>query len=102
MLDKQSGGSGCGDGDEGWHEVSDFCYRIYYYHCGVVSLGFWKFDNEVYTDGVPRDVGDRKRSEFTNWFVPPGFGVEAQVTGRHVFPNIMRHLWPPVIPGYKF
>jgi hypothetical protein len=79
VLDKQSSRPNSRDGDEGGYKVSDLPnHRVYYYHGSVMSLGLWEFNNEVYTDGVPRGVRDRKWMEFkfANWFVSLGFGAD--------------------------
>jgi hypothetical protein len=99
VLDEQPGGSDGGDSNEGRHEVSCLGHGIYHYHHCVMTRRFWELDDEVYANGVPRSVGNRKRVELSDRRTSLGLRSHAQVTGRSVLPNIPGHLRPPVVPG---
>ena len=92
---RRRGGSECG------YEVGSFGYRVHHYHDCVVTHGFWEIHNEIYTDYVPGSVGDGKWVEFSNWRLPLGFCLKAEVTGRDVLPYVPGYLRPPVVPVFS-
>ena len=67
----------------------------------VMAHGFWEIHNEIYTDHVPGNVGDGKWAEFSNWRLPLGFCLKAEVAGRDVLSYVPGYLRPPVVPVFS-
>src|ERR1700679_2201965 len=97
MLDEEAGSSGSRDGDEGRYDMRCFRDGMNNHHYGVMSGGLRKFDDEVHAYSVPWRVGGRGGTELSDGLVRRVFGPDAHVAGRGVFPDIPRHLRPPIV-----
>lgn len=53
IMEEKAGSLFGGDRGGCRNEVCSFSYGVDNIHDCVMSVGFWEFDNEVYTDGVP-------------------------------------------------
>ena len=59
------------------------------------------FEECPLTDSIPQSIRDREQMELSGWRTAEGFSLETHVTSRNVLANILRHVWPPVIPCCK-
>src|ERR1700758_1310573 len=53
-----------GQGSDCTDEMTPLGHGIHYDHDGVFSVRFWELRYEVYTDGVPGRIWDRKWMQF--------------------------------------
>jgi len=102
VVKKESGRSFCCDHCMYQNEVYSLGDGVYDSHDGVMSRGLREFDHEVDTECIPLCVRNGKQLKFANWRVPPGFRLEAEITGAYILADIPRHLGPPVVPGHQF
>jgi hypothetical protein len=62
----QIGCSGGCDSGDCLNEMQPLAHRVYYYHNGIIPFRFWKFNNEVYTYGLPMAFQDWERLKFSS------------------------------------
>jgi len=65
-------------------------------HNSVMSEGFWEFDHEIDTEGIPLLIQNGEQLKFTNRRVLPGFRLETEITGTYILADVPRHLGPLV------
>ena len=100
ILEEQPSGARRHDGSQGGGKVSSFGDRVHYHHHRIVAGQLWQFDYEVYANGVPWSLGNRKGVKFSDWVMFMSLNPKAEVTSRHISSDVPGHLRPPVVPGY--
>ncbi|KNZ76401.1 hypothetical protein J132_10511, partial [Termitomyces sp. J132] len=78
-----------GAGGVGWNEVCSLAIQIHCHHDHIVIIGIGELYNEVHKCSAPL---------FCRGELALELGLEAEIAGTGVGPNVPGHLGPPVVP----
>ena len=71
-------------------------------HDHIMSMCIWELSNEVHTDNIPVTLWYGEWVKLSSPTAISDLCPEAGVTCPCILSDILRHLWPPVVPGDEF